>query len=91
MPLTHSLAVRWELRQSLRIEVFDRCEIALPNIVVRQPMGEITALSLSVGMAMSNEAPLLPAVRRAVFLPRERPLLAFKREATTERLPIGRI
>ena len=71
-------AVARLLHQLLRVEVFDRHEVVLPGVVVRQFVEKVAPLPLEVGVAAGDRLPLLLPVVRPVFLPREVPLLTFE-------------
>ena len=53
----------------LRVQVFYRHEVVLPSVVVRELVGEVTALPSKVGVTLCNAPSLLLVVVRPVFLP----------------------
>ena len=71
-------AVRRQFHQALRVEVFDRYEIAFPSVVHREFVQEVPALSLQVGVTTGHDTLLLAVVRRPVVLLRKVALCAFQ-------------
>jgi len=71
-------AVRRRLHHPLHVQVFDRHEVVLPSVVVREFMEKITALPSEIGVTLCDATPLLLVVVRPVLLPREFPLLTLQ-------------
>ena len=71
-------AVRRVFHHPLDVQVFDRHEVVLPSVVVRELVQEVAALPSKVGVTLRDPPPLLLVVVRPVLLPREFSLLSFQ-------------
>ena len=71
-------AVRRGFHHPLHVQVFNRYEVVLSRVVVREFVEEVAALPSEVGVTLRNAPPLLLVVVRPVLLPRKLPLLAFQ-------------
>jgi len=66
-----------EFDQLLRVEVFDRYEVVLGGVVVREFVKEVTTLSLEICVALGHDLSLSLPIRGTVFLPRKVTLCPF--------------
>ncbi len=71
-------AVRRRLHHPLHVQVFDRHEVVLPSVVVREFVQEVAALPSEVGVTLRYAPSLRLIVVRPVLLPREFPLLTLQ-------------
>jgi hypothetical protein len=68
----------WRCEHHFHIEVFNRNQLVLPSVVIREFVEEITPLALDIEMAPNNTPTLFLPVVRLVLFPEEFPLLSFE-------------